>query len=333
MKITFFETPPAEQETLTRLLPGAALSFHEEKLTIENCTLAEDAEIISVFINSRITKELLEKLPAVKFITTRSTGFDHVDVAACTEKRIVVSNVPAYGSETVAEYAFALLLSLSRKVFDACHQIKETAEFSIEGFRGFDLSGKTIGVIGTGRIGKNAIRIANGFGMKVVAYDMHPDAAYASANSVAYMDLPQLLAASDVITIHAPYTKETHHLINKAAVGQMKKGVYIINTARGEIIDTEALVWGLEEKIIAGAGLDVLEGEREIKEEMELIKSPEVIANYKILLEDHLLMKMPQVIVTPHIAFYSKEAEESILETTAANINGFIAGTPANTVK
>jgi D-lactate dehydrogenase len=336
MKIIFFETSPQEKETLAPLLSDQGAVFYEDKLTLENSELAKDVEIISIFINSKITKEIVDSLPNLKCIVTRSTGYDHIDLAYLKTKGIALSNVPAYGSQTVAEYAFALLLNLSRKVFDACHQIKEGGNFSISALQGFDLSGKTLGVIGTGRIGKNVIHIARGFNMNVVAFDMFPDEAFAKENNFVYKNFLDVIKESDVITLHAPYTKENHHLINKEAVDHMKKGVYIINTARGELIDTSALISGLKDKTIAGAGLDVLEGEREIKDEMELLSSAGkmmAIESYKMLLEDHVLMDMPQVIITPHIAFFSKEAEMSILKTTVENIKNFINGAPQNLVK
>jgi D-lactate dehydrogenase len=275
-------------------------------------------------------------MPGLKFISTRSTGFDHIDCEYAESKGIKVSNVPAYGSYTVAEFTFALLLALSRKTCNAFDNLKQGANFNIFSLQGFDLYGKTIGVIGTGKIGKNVAKIAKGFNMNVIAYDIYPDMVFAKENNFEYKSLPEVISQADVLTLHVPYSKENYHLINKENISLMKKGVYIINTARGELIDTDALVWGLEEKIIAGAGLDVLEGERELKEEFEILadySKAEGIKDYKILLEDHVLIDMPNVIVTPHIAFYSKEAEKSIIETTAENIKGFISGNLQNLVK
>lgn len=335
MNIVYFETPRQEEEILKNLLPSKNIIYTEENLHLDNCDLAKNAKVISIFINSRITKEVLDRLPSLKYISTRSTGFDHIDITEASLRGIKVSNVPAYGSETVAEFTFALLLSLSRKIFNATHQIKEAGDFSIATLRGFDLSKKTIGIIGTGRIGKNVAKIARGFDMDVIAYDLHKNEDYSKEIGFSYVELPELIKKSDVITIHVPYNKETHHLINKDLIKNMKTGVYIINTARGELIDTDALIWGLNEKIIAGAGLDVLEGEREIKEEMEIMSSHGktlAINDYKTLLQDHILMGMPEVIVTPHIAFYTKEAEESILKTTVKNIEGYLKNEPYNLV-
>ena len=336
MKIVLFEVPKEEQAVFNQLFNGLEVSFFEDKLSKDTVEKALGAEIVSVFINSEINKEIINKLPDLKFISTRSTGFDHIDSEYAKTKGIKVSNVPAYGSSTVAEFAFALLLSLSRKIYDAYHNLREGADFEIHSLQGFDLRGKNIGVVGTGKIGKNVIKIAKGFSMNVLAYDLYPDAVFAKENNFEYKSLPELLAESDILTLHAPYSKENHHLINKENITLMKKGICLINTARGELIDTDALIWGLKEGIIAGAGLDVLEGERELKEEIEILASPERserVKDYKTLLEDRVLIDLPNVIVTPHIAFYSKEAEREIIKTTVENVKGFINNQPQNLVK
>lgn len=336
MKIAFFEVRPEEKEALAELMAGPdfEVSFYEEKLKEAAAEKAKGAQVISVFMNSEIRSNIIGLLPDLKFIVTRSTGFDHIDLDYCKKKGIKVSNVPAYGSKTVAEFTFALLLDLSRKVSDANRQIREKASFNIANFKGFDLLGKTLGVIGTGKIGKNVVKIAKGFGMKVLATDLYPDAAFAEEVGVEYVPLDVLLSASDIVTIHAPYNETTHHLINKDNIKQFKKGAYLINTARGEIVDTEALLSGLKEGIIAGAGLDVLEGERKLKEEAEFLTCGSGCTDdFKTLLEDRLLMGMPNVVVTPHIAFYTREAVAEILKVTAENIKNFISGNPQNLVK
>lgn len=336
MKIVFFEVFQSEQEILKRLLPDDEVSYFKEKLTEENVDKAKEAEVISVFINSEVTKNIIDGLPNLKFITTRSTGFDHIDYKYAESKGIEVSNVPAYGSHTVAEFAFALLLTISRKIFDAYDRLKENADFSISLLQGFDLNGKTIGIIGTGKIGKNMVKIAKGFGMSVIAYDLYPDLNFAKENDFLYKSFNEVISQSDILSLHVPYSKENFHLINKEKISLMKKGVILINTARGELIDTDALMWGLKEKIIAGVGLDVLEGERELKEEFEILSNfskAETIKDYKTLLENRVLIDMPNVVVTPHIAFYSKEAEEGIIKITIENIKGFVNGHPQNLVK
>jgi len=335
MKIVFFEVPKLEQSFFMQSFPAGEVSFFEEKLDENSVALAKDAEIISVFINSVVSKKIIDLLPNLKFITTRSTGFEHIDLKYCADKGIKVSNVPSYGSHTVAEFAFSLILNLSRKIINANNHLRDSMDFNFySSLQGFDLQGKTLGVIGTGRIGKNVIKIAKGFDMKVVACDLFPDAKFAEENNFVYKNLPEVLQESDIITLHTPYTKENYHLINRENISQMKKGALIINTARGALIDTEALIWGIKEGVIGGAGLDVLEGERDFKIKNEIIYSDNSEkVDYKTIVENQILIDLPQIIVTPHIAFYSKEAEKEIIKTTAENILSFIKNTPINLVK
>lgn len=334
MKIAFFEIQEKEQEILAPFLQGNELVFYKEKLNLETMDKAKDADIVSVFVNSEVTKEIINALPKLKLIATRSTGFDHIDTAYAKEKGIAVATVPSYGAHTVAEFAFGLILDISRKVCSASNQIRSTGDFNIAPFRGFDLYGKTLGIVGTGKIGKNTVLIAKGFGLKILATDLFPDQAFAEEVGFEYVPLDVLLSNSDIITLHAPYNETTHHLINKENIKLMKKGSIFINTARGELVDTEALVEALKKGIIAGAGLDVLEGERKLKEEAEFLAEGKGNAeDFKLLLEDHALMEMPNVIVTPHIAFFSREAEEEISKTTAGNILAFTVGKPENLIK
>ena len=336
MKIVFFETPKTGQEIFTKYLTNVDISFFEGKLNEDNVQGIKDAEIISIFVGSQINKQIIDVLPNLKFINTGSTGFDHIDINYCKEKGIKVSNVPAYGSVPVAEFTFALLLSLSRKIYTAYNNLLQGSNFNITSLQGFDLNKKTIGIIGTGKIGKNVIKIAGGFGMNVVAHDLYPNLDFAKKYNFMYKSLVEVLSESDIISLHIPNTKESYHLINRENIAKMKKGVYIINTARGELIDTDALIWGLKEKIIAGAGLDVLEEERQLKEEIEILSNPkkaEKIKHYKTLLEDHILINMPNVIVTPHIAFNSKEAKKEITRVTIKNIQGFISGDFSNLIE
>jgi len=189
MKITFFEVSKTEQPIFLELFVGVDITLYEEKLTENTVDKAKDADIVSVFINSVLDKNIIDALLNLKFIATRSTGFDHIDIPYCQTKNIQVANVPTYGSHTVAEFAFALLLNLSRKIFDADRQLKEEGDFTIFPLQGFDLFGKTIGVVGTGKIGKNAIKIAKGFGMNVVAYDLFPDMNFAKENNFIYQSI------------------------------------------------------------------------------------------------------------------------------------------------
>ena len=334
MKITFFESPPAvDQAVLEQTFPGFEFVLCDKKLDNKTINFAQDSEIISVFINSLVNKEIIDQLPQLKFITTRSTGFEHIDVEYCTQKGIKVSSVPRYGDHTVAELAFGFILNLSRNIFKANNYIRETNNFKIlPSFCGFDLNGKTIGVIGSGRIGKNFIKIARGFNLNVLACDPYPDLEFAKGNNVEYRSLDEVISQSDIISLHVPFTKENYHMINKESISKMKKGVLIINTARGALIDTSALLWGLQEGIIGGAGLDVLEDEKDLKIENEIFSLEVPNVDYKILTEDHMLMEMPNVIITPHIAFYSKEAEREIFQTTIENIKGFLSNNPVNLV-
>ena len=263
MKIAFFGLEKSEQVIFSESFKGMDISFFEEKLAENNTEKVKEADIICTFVDSAINKNIIDDLPNLKFISTRSTGFNHIDCEYAKMKGIKVSNVPAYGSHTVAEFAFGLILNLSRKIMKSNRYIRESSDFNyfLE-MEGFDLRGKTLGVIGTGKIGKNVVKIAKGFEMNIIAYDLCPDPVLAKENNFEYKSLAEVLTQSDILTLHIPYNKENRYLINKKNIALMKKGVYIINTARGELIDTEALIWGLKEGIIAGAGLDVLEGEK-----------------------------------------------------------------------
>ena len=331
MKIIFFETNKDEQKELQILFGNIQVEYYEEKLDSDNVNLAENADIVSVFVNSEVSKEIIDKLPNLKLIQTRSTGYDHVDVEYAKSKSIKVATVPSYGARTVAEFTFALILSLSRKPINAYQQLRVGEGYDISSFQGFDLYDKTLGVIGTGKIGKNVTKIAKGFGMNVIACDLYPDQKFADEIGFKYVPLSELLANSDIITLHTFYTKENYHLINKDNIGEIKKGGYIINTARGELIETDALIKALTSKQLAGCALDVLESERHLKDEWEVLKdSHRRIDDFRLLLEDRMLIDLRQAIVTPHIAFYTKEAELEILKTTADTIVSFIENKQIN---
>ena len=332
MRIAFFEVEDWEEEYLKGKLNGHQLKFSNEKLSLENAAQIKDFDALSVFIYSKIDEQIIQAIPNLKLITTRSTGFDHIDLEVCKKQGITVCNVPSYGENTVAEHTFALILALSRNICKACIRRFEQ-DFSIEGLEGFDLKGKTIGVIGTGQIGLHVIRIAKGFGMNVVAYDVRQNKLLSEVLGFEYVTLENLLARSDVITLHVPYMKATHHLMNKDTFKLVKKGAILINTARGSIVDTEALIDALDKKILAGAGLDVFEGEEVIKEEKQLLYDPKNLEVLASLVKDHILLSKDNVVFTPHIAFYSKEALERILETTVENISAFVSGKPQNVVQ
>ncbi len=333
MRIGFFEAEGWEKEILEKELNGHELIFTTDWITKENVGNFKDIDILSVFICSEINKEIIDSLPNLKFITTRSTGFDHIDINYCKEKGILVSNVPEYGTKTVAEWTIGLMLNLMRKIYYAIDQIKEAESFDLSNLRGEELNGKTLGVIGTGKIGKEVIKLAKAFGMNILAYDIYKDENFAKEYEVRYVTLEELLQNSDVITIHTTLNPTTFHLINKNNINLIKRGAYLINTARGGIIETEALIYALKEGILKGAALDVLEEETEIKEELELLVRQELkTEEIKTLWQNHILMKMSNVLITPHNAFNSEEAIKRILKTTIENIKGFMEGKPINLV-
>lgn len=338
MKTVFFGVKLWEEEYLREQIVKRDLSiapiFITEILTPDKLPSDFTAEIVSVFVDSLVDKTVIDSFPNLKFLALRSTGFDHVDLIAARARRIVVSNVPSYGENTVAEQAFALLLSLSRKIFQAYDQIKETGSFKVENLQGFDLKGKTIGVVGTGRIGRHSIAIAKGFGMRVVAYDPFPNQKLTSELGFEYLLFETLLGQSDIVTIHVPYLKETHHLFNQETFAKMKKGSYLINTARGAVVQTTALVAALESGQLGGAGLDVLEEEGVIKDELDFIAHGRAEGHdLKTILANHVLIDMPNVVITPHNAFNTREALQRILDTTLDNMSAFLAGNPVNLVK
>lgn len=332
MKIAFFEIEEWEKKMLEKKFEKHDSYFELEHLTEENAHLYRDVEILSVFIYSELTKAVLEKLPKLKLITTRSTGYDHIDLAYAAHKGITVCNVPEYGTHTVAEHTFALILSLSRKIIESTERTKK-GNFDMSGLTGFDLHGKTLGIIGVGNIGKTVSKIAHGFSMKVLAYTHHPDDKVAKQLGLTFVPLEQLFAQSDIVSLHVPYTKETHHLINKDNITQFKKGSLLINTARGGLIETEAILTGLDAQILSGAGIDVLEEECQIREERQLLtKNFLKECDIKTQLLNHVLLTRDDVIVTPHNAFNSKEALHTILTVTVQNIQAFMDHTPQNVV-
>jgi D-lactate dehydrogenase len=332
MKIHYFSGEAWEEAFVREKLAGENIVFHTESFGALPDLSDPEAEALCTFIESPIADAEMARFPALKLIATRSTGYDHIDLTAAKARGITVVNVPFYGENTVAEFAFALLLALSRRIPEAETRVRSGA-FSPQGLRGFDLAGKTLGVVGTGHIGAHIIKMAQGFGMKVIGFDAYPNADLSHTLGFEYLALSDLLAESDIITLHVPYNEHTHHLINKENVGEIKKGAYLINTARGAVIETEALVAALRSGTLAGAGLDVLEEEGDLADEMHLLAEPHPNeAALRITLANHYLIEHPRVIVTPHLAFNTQEAVERILNTTLENIRGFSAGTPINVV-
>lgn len=331
MNITFFELEGWERPFLEKSLPGHALTFLERAVTESDAELLANSDIVSTFIFSQVKKPAFEATKKLKLVSTRSTGFDHIDCAEATRRGISVANVPEYGSNTVAEHTLALLLALSRRIIPAYIRTKGS-QFSTKGLRGFDLLGKTIGIVGTGNIGLHVIRMARGFGMNVVAYDLYPRKALADVIGFEYVPLNTLLERSDIVSLHCPATKANHHLINADTIAKMKKGAVLINTARGTLVHTHDLLKALESGQISGAGLDVFEGEQAVKEDVELSAVADA-AQLVAAIEAHRLLTREDVIVTPHNAFNSHEAVQRILDTTVENIRTFVeTGKPANPV-
>ncbi len=331
MKVAFFEVEKWEKDRYrTRLRDVEPVFSHE---TVQGTGLAEfmDSWGICVFIYSQLTSDILKKFPELKLISTRSTGFDHIDIDFCKKRKIHVANVPFYGENTVAEHTFALILALSRNVHKAyCRTIRQ--DFSLEELQGFDLKRKTLGVIGCGKIGLHVIRIAKGFGMEVLTYDTKKEVFLAEVLGYRYVPFEELLGASDVISLHVPYNKNTHHLISRDSLKKVKRGAILINTARGGLVDTEALVWALDKGILGGAGLDVLEGEELMLEEGYVLKRDYSKDVLKTFVQNQMLLRREDVVITPHNAFNSREATLRILDTTCENIHRFIEGRPQNVV-
>lgn len=335
MTLAFFEEEAVDREKLRARFPQAKLLFIPEPLRVETAPAAQNAEVVSTFVRSVVGADVLAELPALKFLTSRSMGTDHLDLKTCAERGITVSRVPAYGENTVAEHTFALILALSRKLFQS-YERTERMKFNREGLRGFDLAGKILGVVGVGKIGKNVCRIARqGFQMQVLAYDVQPDQGLAAELGLTYASsLDELLSKSDVITLHAPYLPSTHHLISLENIGKVKKGAILVNTARGALVDTQALLKALNEGLLQGAGLDVLEEENFVYEEAELLANGTSEGNdLATVLRNHILIERDDVVVTPHNAFNSHEAVTRIFDTTAENIQAFLAGKPINVVQ
>lgn len=329
-KIVFFEVEEWEMPFLKKHA-GEDVTLVKEPLTPQNASLYKDATIISTFIYSSVTKEALTKMPNLLYITTRSTGFDHIDIQYCNAHHILVSNVPTYGVHTVAEHTFTLMLALAKKLIPSVEQTRR-GNFSLENLEGIDLNGKTLGVIGAGKIGTMVIHLARSFGMHVLVYTRHPKP-MENHNVEFLTSLEDVLARSDFVTLHLPLTPDTKHFINKKNIGFMKKGAYLINTARGGLIETEALLNALAEKKLAGAGLDVLEDECDIREERELLSSEFLKScDLKTQLMQHMLLDRDDVLVTPHKAFYTKEAVQEILEITMQNVAAFQDKKPQNLV-
>jgi D-lactate dehydrogenase len=293
--------------------------------------LGPGVKVLSVFVGSRVGDELLAACPDLELVATRSTGYDHVDLAACKARGVVVANVPTYGENTVAEHTFALILALSRNVHKAWVRTQR-GDFSLAGLQGFDLRGRVLGLVGTGHIGLHVAKIGRGFGMEVLAADPRPQPLLAEVIGFRYLELDELVARADIVSLHAPYTSASHHLVDRSLLARFKRGALLVNTARGGLVDTEALLWALDEGILGGAGLDVLEGEELLTEDRRMLASKHDESALRRLVENQLLAGREDVVVTPHIGFDSAEAVQRILDVTAGNVAAYLAGRPQNLV-
>ena len=314
-KIAFFDAKTYDIMTFNNVNKDYEIHYFEDKLNIKTVILAKGMDVVCAFVNDEITKDVIEKLDeyGIHLVALRCAGFNNVDIDAAY-KKVHVVRVPAYSPYAVAEHAMALLLSLNRKIHKAYLRTREF-NFNIQGLTGFDLFGKTVGVIGTGKIGIAFINICKGFGMNVLAYDPFPK----TDLDVKYVTVDELVKESDVISLHCPLTNETKHLINKDTINHMKPNAIIVNTSRGALIDSNALLQGLKDKKILGACLDVYEEEANLFFEDN---SNEIIQD-DIL---SLLICLPNVIMTSHQGYLTKEALENIAQTTLDNITAYFKG-------
>jgi len=320
VKVAVFSTKPYDREFLDRANAARGtpheLLFLEAQLSPETAALADDCGAVCAFVNDTLDRAVLEILAArgVRLVALRCAGFNNVDLPAARDLGIAVARVPAYSPAAVAEHTVALILCLNRKIHKAYARVRE-GNFSLDGLIGFDLKGRTVGIIGTGRIGIGVAQIMAGFGCHVLGFDPHPDPAF-TASGARYADLADLFAQSDIISLHCPLTPDTHHLINAATVGSMKRGVMIINTGRGALVETRALICGLKSGQVGHVGLDVYEEESHLFFEN---------LSAQILQDDIFarLLTFPNVLITGHQAFLTQEALTAIAETTIGNIAAF----------
>ena len=323
-KIAFFGTKPYDRESFDQANEayGFDIRYFKGHLTPESAILAQGAAAVCIFVNDTADAAVIDalKVQGVPLIALRCAGFNNVDLDAAARDGITVVRVPAYSPYAVAEHAVALMLALNRKIHRAYWRTRD-GNFALHGLMGFDMHGKTAGIIGTGKIARILIRILRGFGMEVLGYDLYPDEAFAREAGMRYVTLDELYAQSDIISLHCPLTEQTRYLIDSSAIERMKPGVVLINTGRGQLIHSQALIDGLKEKKIGAAGLDVYEEEGDYFYEDK---------SDKIIDDDTLarLLSFNNVIVTSHQGFFTREALANIAETTLSNIRDFTEGRP-----
>lgn len=337
MKVAFFDLEGWESDFIN--LAAKRNNFDvilENKLppSIDILEPVKDANIISVFL-STVTKEMIDFMPNLNMICLRTTGFDYVDRDECSKRGIIISNVPKYGEITVAEYAFSLMLALSRKICKTYFNSR-LGNFDRLNIRGVDISGKTIGVVGTGKIGYHFIKMLSGFDVTVLAYDKFENENLSKMPNVKYVSFDELIQFSDIISLHLPYMPETHHIINVDVVKKMKHGVLLVNVSRGGLIDCNSVLYGLEKNIFGGVALDTFEGENMWCECSHIINGSKNVAKDELIsgLINFKLQQFDNVILTPHNAYNSKEALMRILNVSLENISEFIkTGTCSNRVQ
>ena len=321
-KIAFFDTKSYDRETFNKvnLQFGFDITYFKERLSMNTVSLTQGVDAVCIFVNAECDERVIQRMAeyGVKLIALRCAGFNNVDVAAAKKYGIKVVRVPAYSPHAVAEYAVTLMLTLNRKVYRSVYRTRE-GNFKLNGLLGFDMCGKTVGLVGMGRIAKELIKILKGFGMNILAYDLYPDLKFAEEYDVKIVSLDELYEGSDIISLHCPLTEETKFIINSESITKMKYGVMIINTGRGKLIKTEDLIDGLRSHQVGAAGLDVYEEEANYFYED---RSDKMIDDDKLA----LLLMMPNVIVTSHQAFFTREATHNIAVTTLQNILDFSEG-------
>lgn len=322
-KIAFFDTKPYDRVSFDEINRqyGFEILYHKGQLNHHNVILTQGMNAVCIFVHDHANAEIIRQMVdnGVKVLALRAAGYNNVDLAA-TEGKIHIVRVPAYSPYAVAEHAVALMLSLNRKIHRAYWRTRD-GNFSLHGLMGFDMHGKTAGIVGTGKIARILIDILKGFGMRIVAYDIYPDMEYARTSGISYVSLAGLYAQSDIISLHVPLTGQTRNMINERSISMMKDHVMIINTSRGQLIHTNALIEGLKSKKISAAGLDVYEEEEEYfyEDKSDKIIDDDVLAR---------LLSFNNVIVTSHQGFFTREAMKNIAETTLQNIQDFIDGRP-----